>query len=395
MKILLMNEKWGLSGGQEEYILRVGNGLISRGHSVLLIHGHTEGEFPKTQFENRLIPDLEISAVLKEATKFSPQVINLQNVFDPSLVSELNQNYPTTRFVHDHSTYCPGNSKYFFNSQKVCPIATSPFCLINAYKEKCMTRRPKFALKKIFERQKWLKALKKLPLILCNSSYVRENLLKNGLHDSQVLVNHLFPGHNFLGRDDVSIGLYPKGSNPQGKRPRILFVGRLFKEKGVDLLIKACALIKEGSQLLIVGEGWESRALTELARQLGISNKVEFLGFKTGNDLSDLYHNCDIFVMPSVWPEPFGMVGLEANASCLPVVAFKVGGVLDWLVDGENGLIPSEIGVEALSQTLVRLLKDENLRKGLGDKGRVKVQKEFSLERHLTVLEEVYSKIAR
>ena len=118
MKILLMNEKWGLSGGQEEYILRVGNGLISRGHSVLLIHGHTEGEFPKTQFENRLIPDLEISAVLKEATKFSPQVINLQNVFDPSLVSELNQNYPTTRFVHDHSTYCPGNSKYFFNSQK-------------------------------------------------------------------------------------------------------------------------------------------------------------------------------------------------------------------------------------------------------------------------------------
>ncbi len=383
MRILLVNETWGLAGGQEEYILRVGNGLVSRGHSVLLIHGRQEGELPKTQFENRLIPGLEVSAVLKEVKKFLSEVVNLQNVFDPNLINELNQNYPTTRFVHDHSTYCPGNSKYFFNSGKICPIATSSLCLINAYKEKCMTRRPLEAVKRVVQRSLWLGALKALPMVICNSRYVKERLIQNGLNEGKIVVNHLFPGHNFSGRDDVS----------RGKWPEILFVGRLFKEKGVDLLLKACSSLMTDYRLKIVGAGWEKDNLIEIVKDLKVEDRVEFLGFKTGQDLIDLYRQASIFVLPSLWPEPFGMVGLEANAASLPVLAFNVGGIGEWLEDGVNGFLIEPSNVAALAEKIELLLKDAGLSRRLGQSGRERVQKIFSLKNHLDRLEEVFARV--
>lgn len=383
MRVLLINETWGLTGGQEEYILQVGNGLSSRGHDVRLIFGKFSGKKEGTeraQFKTEEVAQLTARKVLETTRRFRADVVNLQNVFEPNLVNSLNQEFPTTRFVHDHSTYCPGNSKYFFNSGKICTIATSAVCFLNAYKEKCMTRRPLLAVKRIGQRQTWLSALKSLPVVLCNSHYLKERLVQNGLDEEKIIVNHLFPGHS---------GQISKIEGRE-KTAEILYVGRLFKEKGVDLLLRAVSRLRSKFLLKIVGEGWERENLIELSRQLKIGERVEFLGFKVGSDLERLYRECAFFVLPSVWPEPFGIVGLEAHLFKKPVVAFNVGGVPDWLENGVNGFLLEEVSPAALAEKMEILLNSPDLGKKMGEAGFKKVKDQFNLDRHLDVLEQVY-----
>lgn len=394
MRILLVNQSWGLSGGQEEYILQVGNGLIERGHEVKLLYGKFGGQkvgIERGRFKTDEISGLKSEGVLEAARHFRAEVINLQNVFDPGLVRALSREFPTTRFVHDHSGYCPGNSKYFFNSGKICTIATSSVCLVNAYKEKCMTRRPFLSIQRVRERSSWLGALKGLPVLMCNSNYVKGQLVLNGLNSERIVVNGLFPGHGLSDQSGSSIGSDPLArTDPQRRGAEILFVGRLFKEKGVDLLLKSCALIKSKFHLNIVGEGWEKERLMELSKQLRIEKRVKFLGFKVGPDLVDLYRQSDFLVLPSVWPEPFGMVGLEAHLFKKPVIAFNVGGIPDWLENGVNGFLLEEITPMALAERMEILINSPDLAKKMGGSGLKKVENQFNLQRHLDVLEQVY-----
>ncbi|MCL5004197.1 MAG: glycosyltransferase family 4 protein [Patescibacteria group bacterium] len=387
MKIVLMNETWGMGGGQEEYILRVGNGLASRGHKVSLLYGRQTGPIPKdARFEVYGLNNLAPHKVLGFMNLIKPDIINLQNVYNPKIIKECLRRFPTTRFVHDHSTYCPGNSKYFFESRKVCPLAVSPLCLVNAHREHCMTRRPLSAVNRIWQRHSWLSSLKGLSVVLCNSNYVKERLVQNGVLESKVMINHLFPGHEvpFLTeniRDDSEV-------------QKVLFVGRLFKEKGVNILIDASARLKKKKfKLLIVGDGWERQNLEKQAVVLGLKDRVEFHGFRSGQELSNLYQRCSFLVMPSIWPEPFGMAGLEANAFGKPVVAFRVGGIPDWLENGVNGFLLDEVSVESLAQGLDMLLSNHELRLKMGEQGRDKVENYFNLDRHLDVLEETYSRL--
>lgn len=380
-----------MSGGQERYILRVANGLLQRGHKVALVFGKTDGEdtdVSLAQFETVLIKDLDVDGTLKYANQFGADVVNLQNVYDSKLIKALRAQYPVTRFVHDHATYCPGNSKYFFNSKKICPIATSGLCLLYAYREKCMTRRLPLAISRVRQRQNWLAALKTLPLVFCNSRFVKERLVQNGLGGSKIVVNNLFPGHGGAGGTHNEV-------SPANAEKVILFVGRLFKEKGVDLLIKAVSKIKVPVRLKIVGEGWEKNRLECLARDLSIGDRVNFLGFKGGRELVELYASCDIFAMPSVWPEPFGMVGLEAAQFGKPVIAFNVGGISDWLIDGVNGILLPQADVGLLAESLSKLLGNSQLCQKLGQNGWEIVNSKFSLAKHLDVLEQSYAKILK
>jgi glycosyltransferase involved in cell wall biosynthesis len=380
-----------MSGGQERYILQVGNGLLERGHEVRLVFGSVGEESldtSLTKFRTDLIAGLNLESVSKYVREFGPDVINLQNVYEVRLIALLNSNYPVTRFVHDHTTYCPGSSKYFFNSGQICPIAASGTCLLNAYREKCMTRRPGLAISRVVQRRSWLNVLKTLPLVLCNSTYVKRRLIQNGLSSGRIVVNGLFPGH------PETFGL-EHTLRPERDKINILFVGRLFKEKGVNLLIDAISKVSRPVRLVVAGDGWEKEALVGLADSLGVGDKVTFLGFQSSHELRELYSQCDIFVMPSVWPEPFGMVGLEAGLFRKPVISFNVGGVSDWLTDGENGLLLSKPDLNLLTEAINKLSADPDLRQRLGDNGFSRVKSQFNLERHLNVLEESYLKLTK
>lgn len=126
----------------------------------------------------------------------------------------------------------------------------------------------------------------------------------------------------------------------------LVFVGRLVKEKGVDLAIRAFADVRHAYpslRMTIAGDGPERGNLQALAAQLGVAAAVRFAGWVAPQDVGALFDAAFTVLIPSRWREPFGLVALQAAAAGRPVVAARIGGLAETVVDGVTGsLVPPE-----------------------------------------------------
>ncbi|WP_082227257.1 glycosyltransferase family 4 protein [Demequina rhizosphaerae] len=148
----------------------------------------------------------------------------------------------------------------------------------------------------------------------------------------------------------------------------VTFVGRLAPSKGADVLIRAVGAVA-GARLRIVGAGFEEPRLRGLAEDEA-PGRVEFLGWRSGDALWDEYARASVVVMPNRWPEPFGLVGLEAGWAGRPVVASLTGGVQDWLRDGVTGLGVKAGDVADLAGALDALVSAPERARALGEAAR-------------------------
>jgi glycosyltransferase involved in cell wall biosynthesis len=179
---------------------------------------------------------------------------------------------------------------------------------------------------------------------------------------------------------------------PNALRYRLLFVGRLVDVKGVSHLLRAMPLaaVRLGCalSLTIAGDGPERAQIEDLARQLSLT--VELTGWVDNRQRADLMRQADLIAVPSLWPEPFGMVGLEAACFGVPAVGFAVGGIPDWLIPGQSGELAAgnPPTVEGLAEAIVRAFADpvhyQKLRAGAWE-----MSKKFGLDTHLAELERV------
>lgn len=180
---------------------------------------------------------------------------------------------------------------------------------------------------------------------------------------------------------------------PQG-RPILLFVGRLEPLKGLDALMRAVALLPPSVLLLVVG-GEEDhagrRSLRDLARSLGVEERVRFQPAVPHPTLPLWYNAADICIIPSLY-ETFGMVALEAMACGLPVVATKVGGLQETIVDGVSGVLFWPPRADVLAHRLTELLADEQLRRRLGQEARRRAQA-YAWEKVATQVEALYRQL--
>jgi spore coat protein SA len=149
--------------------------------------------------------------------------------------------------------------------------------------------------------------------------------------------------------------------------PTVLFVGRLVRDKGVHVLVDAMKLLEEQGvrlQAQIVGSsGFGGSEETDYIRRLKASSPptINFLPYRSGAALGDLFRQADIFCSPSVWEEPFGLVNVEALASGLPVVSTRSGGVTEILSSG-GGILVEPGSASDLAAALRRLAEDPELR---------------------------------
>ena len=162
-------------------------------------------------------------------------------------------------------------------------------------------------------------------------------------------------------------------------RQNCLFVGRLEKRKGLKYLLGAFRHVQQEvpqSRLIVVGPA-ESRVRQEyqaMARELGLTDVV-FVGFAPYQDLPRYYRSADVFCAPATGEESFGIVLLEAMAASRPIVASAIDGYASVLSAPAEGLLVPPRDELALSQALVRLLRDEPLRQGMGARGRQKAER--------------------
>ncbi len=181
------------------------------------------------------------------------------------------------------------------------------------------------------------------------------------------------------------------------KQKIVLFVGRLYHRKGLETLLHSIPpVLREFKDVkfAISGTGFKKKeeSLRRLAKKLKIEDHVSFLGYVPDEKLPDLYAASDIFVLPAIY-ENFPFAILEAQATGLPVISTKVGGIPEFLVDNENGFLIDPGDSKQLTQRVLTLLQHPNLAKEMGDRGRKLIEEKFSWRLIASQVIDLYHKL--
>ncbi len=161
------------------------------------------------------------------------------------------------------------------------------------------------------------------------------------------------------------------GTNHQGMRTpenqkmeirRIGFAGRLVEGKGWQVLVKAFAAVAQEpelkhARLILAGSGADADLIQELASELGLKDRIDLIGAQKPAQLADFYRSLDLFVFPTLFEESLGMVGIEAMACGIPVVASASGGVSGYIRNGDNGFLVPPGDIAALSEAILTIAR--------------------------------------
>jgi glycosyltransferase involved in cell wall biosynthesis len=169
----------------------------------------------------------------------------------------------------------------------------------------------------------------------------------------------------------------------------VVFAGRLSNEKGVDVLLRAAAMVPDVT-LEIAGDGPSADDLTRLASTLGLDDRTRFLGRIPGEEVDTLLSRALAAVVPSRWHENMPLSVLEAFAAGVPVVATDLGGLPELISPGEDGVIIPADDPEALAVALTGLAADPIAALDMGCRAREKAIQRYTAETHLDRLAGLY-----
>ncbi len=393
MRALLVNDKASFFGGVEQFVNDTATGLAARGHEVHLLSSEAPevGREPLTApFASRSRLELTASEeswrrqVARVLETVRPDVLYVNRFSHRAALAELMAGAPTVRYIHDHDLTCPRRHKYFPISNRICNRPLGIHCVLHG----CLVTKsgpvagfPGFV--DIREKARDLAIHRRFRRLLVGSGWMKAMLLKNGFRDEQVEI--LPPVPRGLERE-------PQKASAE---PLVLYVGQVIRGKGVDLLLRSLAVVRREYRCVVVGTGNHLAECVELVRSLGIGDRVTFVGWVPHERLALYYDQARIVAVPSRWPEPFGMVGLEAMWASRPVVAFAVGGIPDWLSDGETGLSVNEQDTRAFAHALEALLADPALAERMGSAGWARVRERFRHDAFIERTEEILEATVR
>lgn len=249
---------------------------------------------------------------------------------------------------------------------------------------------------------------RELPLIMALYVYLAERLLIPMFYKKTKIIAVSESTKNEL----IRLGISPKNirviyngvdsrlasSNSRNKSdvPLILYFGRVKRYKRIDHLIRAFKLVKERipeAQLVIAGKGDYYGELITLSKKLGLSDSIRFLGEVSEEEKVGLLQKAWVYVTTSE-KEGWGITVIEANACGTPTIAYNVPGLRDSVKHGYNGLLVEDGNVKALAETIVSLLKDDNLREKLR-KNAIEWAKRFNWDKSAEEFEREIKKIAQ
>jgi glycosyltransferase involved in cell wall biosynthesis len=408
LRVAVVNWTGRRVGGTETYLGLILPALSEAGHEVAFWH---ETDVPGDREPIALpegVPSWDASALgnaraLEELRRWNPDLIYAHGLLSPETEAETLGVAPSIFFAHAYYGTCISGSKTF-RHLKVAPCERrfGWRCVLSYYPRGCGGYSPVSMAREYARQSRRLGLLGRYRAVLTHSTHMREEYLRHGLEPGRV--------HNLS---------YYAFSEPQEGEPapdqdahaqarrlgeggyRLLFTGRMDRLKGGRILLEAlpgiAARLGRRVRLTFAGDGPARPAWERAARRLQRENpnvEVGFAGWVARERLDRFLDECDLLVFPSQWPEPFGLVGPEAGARGVPVAAFAVGGVSEWLADGVNGhLAPGNPPTaKGLTDAVVRCLEDPARHAQLA-RGAVKTAHRFRLRNHLTGLLDVFEKV--
>jgi glycosyltransferase involved in cell wall biosynthesis len=406
VRVLFVIDTWGLIGGTERHAAVVVPALLERGHRVdVLCRADLAPGF--AQVDVRAMPELsgpslpraarrELARTLRER---APDVVFHSALRNVDAAEVLVDSAPVVRYVHDHTLFCPGLNKYREDGE-TCREPLGWPCMrsywlgsgCTCFKPAGHAHRLLDPLRELHRKWRELDIARRSAHVLTNSRYMQDELLQVGFAPERTSVLYYFTLSN--------TPYQPRGPLPprtadflaSTSGPLLFTPARLtLPDKGVDYLLTALARVRAPFRAVIAGAGPAEAWLREKARAEGLEERVHFSGWTDAGGIETLYSRADVVVCPSVWDEPFGLVGLEAMAHAKPVVAFRVGGIPEWISDGETGLSVPRKDTAAMAAAIERLLADPDEALRLGAEGRRRAAERFGRERHVERLEAVLS----
>ena len=368
--------RWVRDGGVVAHVAASAGALAASGTRVTILSAKIESHetpdgvtlYRSAELFNQKAP---LQVRLGEALACEPTVVHLNQLDDPQIVGFLRRTAPVVISAHGYLA-CTSGYHYFAPGHE-CLRAHGPGCIANL--PRCAhTRDPRMLPSQYRRAGQALAALQRADLAISYSSAVDRHLAINGLPRRRIVP--YFPT------------VVPRTGSGHERRRRVVFAGRIVTSKGVRTLVEAAREVD--AEFLICGDGWQLEAMRRLARRRGLEDRVRFKGWLDPDGLAQEFAEASIVVVPSLWPEPFGIVGIEAFAAGRPVIATDTGGIGDWLQDGVSGLLVAPGDAAALAAALGELLDDPQRQRIMGAAGKATVAAKFSLEHHLAAISEAY-----
>ena len=348
--VLYIGKFNGIIGGIERYMQQSAGLLRRSGFAVRYLF--TEDGGREQQSFAAAFDGIEKFSLQHEWLKTADVVI-IHNI----IAVEFLKYMPAGRtffFAHDHNIYCQRHHYYTPVGRTNCHRKFNKFiCKL------CSLGRNEAPP---------LEAYRKLPALVL-SDFMAENLRKNGFEK-------VFKLPPFIKAPETEHVFMPDGIL------RILFLGQLIRGKGADLMLKVLAKLDIPFECTIAGDGKDRTMLEKMVEKFKLCDKVHFTGFVS--DTEKLWENCDVFFFPIRWQEPFGLVGLEAMAHGVPVAAFDLGGVKEYL-SKRNGFLIPERDISGAAERLTQFYLVPELLKSLGDHGLQTVKEKFSEENFVNI----------
>ncbi len=376
--VLLVTPRWTRDGGVSTHAIASAEALTRHGLDVHVLAARVEsGEATpgvtvhhcSELFNVRASPEMRVGDAMTPA----PDVIHFHQFEDPDVLAFMRGTAPVLISVHGYTACTSG--VYYFRPGEECTRAHGPGCVPNLLARGCAHARLPRGLPAAYRRAtRGLEALRLADLAISYSSAVDRHLANNQVSPREVI--------------PLFTTMTPQTGAGHATRRRVVFAGRIVAPKGIQVLIRAARELD--AEFVICGDGLGLEAMRKLARRLGVAERVHFKGWLSADALAHELAEASVVAMPALWPEPFGLVGIEALAAGRPVIASATGGVGDWLEDGVSGLFVPPGDARALARALDELLDDPVRQQAMGEAGRSMVAERFSPERHVAALLEAY-----
>jgi len=375
--VLIVMPRWVRDGGVGAHMMRSAAALADAGAEVAVLVARIESDERIEGVEVIHSPLLyktdEMEPRFAEALAREPEVVHLNQLDDPGVVAFLRRRAPVV--LSAHSYLACASSVHYFRPGEGCGRAHGPGCVPNLLLRGCAHRWNVTTFAGEYRKAgRELEAMRSADMVIGYSQAMERHLRAAGVAWRRVVP--YFPT------------LDPLAGDGEESR-RVVFAGRLHRSKGAETLLRAARDLD--AELRICGDGAELPRLRRLAVRLGIGDRVAFRGWLAPGELAQEFADAALVAMPSLWPEPFGLVGIEGFATGRPAVASATGGIPEWLEHGVSGLTVPAGDHRALAAALGELLADPARRHAMGEAGRATVAARYSRAAHVEALAGAYA----
>ena len=351
-------------GGAERYLSQMIAALAVRDVDVALV-AEREGDatheaIPLPDGTRRWVVGGSPDALAAVAT-WRPTLVIDHGVDSAATSSAVLAMAPSLLVTHDYRATCiSGEKTHKSIVPRACGRPLGPACLAHFYPNRCGGLDPRTMVRDYRRARRRAERVVRGQGVIALSSHMSNEYVRQGVD----------PAHAHVVPPPVPAGDGLPGRLPapgRGEPWRLAFVGRMDRLKGahvlIDALPRAQRALGRPLSLTLVGTGTQVDELRGRATRITRATpdiRIDFDGWVAAADVRLRMARHHLLVMPSLWPEPYGLVGLEAASLGLPTVAFPVGGIVDWLSDGETGWLARGAvrNAGALSAALVRACED-------------------------------------